>query len=763
MKIVVIGGGPAGLYSAIQMLKLDPSSDITVLERNPRGSTFGWGVVFSDDTLDNFRRADEQTYRQITDKFAHWDDIHVYFGDKLIESRGHGFSGLSRQALLDILEARAEALGAKLVFGQNVENLERFGDADLIVAADGINSGVRASYSSHFQPHLDTRYCKFVWLGTHHVFDAFTFLFKKTEHGWYQAHCYRFDKDMSTFIVECPEDVWRADGIDKMGKEEGIAFCEELFAEYLDGHCLISNADHLRGSAVWLNFSRVSCEHWYHKNIVLVGDAAATAHFSVGSGTKLAMESAIALATHVHGSGDLTSAFEKYVEERRIEVLRLQSAARNSTEWFEQVELKANLEPEQLAYSLITRSQRVSHENLRLRDREYLEDYEKWFAWRATGSIPKKAIPPMFLPFRLREMEIKNRVAVSPMAMYSAVNGTVTDFHFVHFGMRAIGGAGLIFTEMTGVSPEARITPGCAGMYSDENLSAWKRIVNFVHECSGARIGMQLGHAGRKGSTKLGWQGMDEPLDDQNWPVYGPSPIAYGPQNQVPIEMTRDHMDRVRDDFVASAGMAEAAGFDMLELHCAHGYLLSSFISPVANRRRDEYGGTLENRMRFPLEVFDEVRAVWPRSKPISVRISATDWVDGGITVKDSVEIARMLKEHGVDAVDVSAGQVTRDQEPVYGRMFQVPFSERIRIETGIATMAVGNIYEPDHVNSIIAAGRADLCLLARPHLWDPFWTLHAAAELGYEEIKWPDQYLAGKQQLETLSRRAREAQMGPI
>lgn len=763
MKIAVVGGGPGGLYFAIQMRTLDPKCDVTVYERNRRGSTFGWGVVFSDDTLSGFKDADEKTFRQITGRLAHWDDIDVHFGGEVITSSGHGFSGISRQKLLDVLEARALELGASIEFEREVAGVADLADADLIVAADGINSTIRRQFEKEFKPNLDTRYCKFVWLGTHKVFDAFTFLFKQTQNGWYQAHCYRFDKDWSTFIVECPEAVWQADGIDKMSKEDGIAFCERLFAEYLDGHSLVSNASHLRGSAVWINFARVNCEHWHHQNIVLLGDAAATAHFSVGSGTKLAMESAIALAGNIYVHGNLPDALQGYEDQRRIEVLRLQSAARNSTEWFEQVSLKTRLEPQQLAYSLITRSQRVSHENLRLRDRPYLEAFEKWFAERATGKRYKKAVPPMFLPFRLRGLELEHRVVMSPMAMYSAVEGRVTDFHFVHFGMHAMGGAALMFTEMTCVSPEGRISPGCAGMYADDQTAAWKRIVDFVHEATPTKFGMQIGHSGRKGSTRLGWEGDNEPLKTGNWPVMAPSAIPFGKQNQTPKEMTHEDIARVREEFVAAARRADEAGFDMLEIHCAHGYLLSSFISPVTNHRTDEYAGSLKNRMRYPLEVFEAVRAVWPDDKPISVRISATDWVPDGITVEDSVEIARMLRAHGVDAVDVSAGQVTRDQEPVYGRMFQVPFSERIRIEVDIATMAVGNIYEPDHVNSIIAAGRADLCLLARPHLWDPFWTLRAAAQLGYEDIKWPDQYLSGKQQLEILSRRAREAQLGPI
>lgn len=762
MKVVVIGGGPGGLYFASQMLLRNPSHDITILERNARGSTFGWGVVFSEGTLDNFRDADEKTYRQITDTLAHWDDIDVHFGGKVIRSGGHGFCGIARQKLLDILENRALELGATIEFGRDAAELAGLGDADLIVAADGINSTVRRLHEDRFRPNIDRRFCKFIWLGTHRIFEAFTFLFRETEHGWFQAHCYRFGKDMSTFIVECRKETWEAAGINKMSKEEGIAFCEKLFSEYLGGHRLISNADHLRGSAVWLSFPRVNCERWHYRNIVLLGDAAATAHFSVGSGTKLAMESAIALAEALHSAGDLEVALQQYQDTRRLEVLRLQSAARNSTEWFEQVGLKAKLEPEQLAYSLVTRSQRVSHENLRLRDARYLEAFERWFAERETGRVYEKAVPPMFLPLRVRGMEIKNRVGCSPMAMYSAVDGMPNDFHFVHFGTRAMGGAGLMFTEMTCVSPEGRITPGCAGVYNDAQAEAWKRIVDFVHGYD-VRFVMQIGHSGRKGSTKVPWEGEEEPLDDGNWPVVAPSAIPWAPGSAVPHEITPGEMSRICDQFVAATRRANEAGFDMIELHCAHGYLLSSFISPVTNVRRDAWGGSLENRMRYPLEIVDAMRDVWPDEKPMSVRISASDWVPGGITIEDGVEIAAMLKEHDVDFVDVSAGQVTPEQKPVYGRMFQVPFAERIRIDIGMKTMAVGNIYEPDHVNSILAAGRADVCLLARPHLWDPFWTLRAAAQLGYEDVEWPEQYLSGKDQLERLSARAREQQPGPI
>ncbi len=762
MKIICIGGGPGGLFFSILMKKADPSHDVTVIEQNPRGNTFGWGIVFSDGTMENLVAADEETARQTMDTLAHWDDIEVYFKDRVIRSSGHGFIGVGRHAFLDILAKRAENVGVHLEFGRRVECLDAFADADLVVVADGINSRIRTMYADHFKPDIEKRFCKFTWLGTKRLFPAFTFLFEETQYGWFQAHCYRFETGTSTFIVECREETWRAAGLDRMTKPESIAFCERLFAKYLDGHELLHNNPHQRGSAAWINFPRITNEHWFHDNIVLLGDAAATAHFSIGSGTKLALESAIALAKKLgeQQNGNLQTTLAEYEEERRVEVLRLQNAARNSTEWFESVELRSHLYPEQFAYSLLTRSQRVSHENLRLRDKDYLESYEKWLAGAMAWEHTEEPVPPMFLPFRLREMDLVNRIAVSPMAMYSAIDGTPTDFHLVHFGARALGGAGLIFTEMTCTSPDARITPGCAGMWNDKHTEAWRRIVEFVHSHSPAKIAMQLGHAGRKGSTKIPWQSDDDddPLDEGNWPLIAPSPLRFKPKNQIPRAMTRADMDRVRDDFVAAARRAEAAGFDMLELHCAHGYLLSSFISPLTNTRADDYGGSLENRLRYPLEVFDACRAVWPDAKPMSVRISATDWVEGGITVEDAVEVARHFQAHGADVIDVSAGQVSPDQQPVYGRMFQTPFAERIRLEAGIATMAVGNIYEPDHANSIIASGRADLCLLARPHLSNPFWTLHAAADLGYDAQWWTPQYLSGRQQYLRLVERAKNA-----
>ena len=765
MKVAVIGGGPAGLYFALLMKKADPAHQVTVLERNAPDDTFGWGVVFSDQTLGNLRDADPPTYARITDEFAHWDDIDVHHRGAVVTSGGHGFSGIARKTLLHILQERARELGVELRFRCDVSNdadLPKLGltDLDLVVAADGVNSRVRTKYAEHFHPDLDVRLAPFCWLGTTKLFDAFTFLIVENEHGVFQAHAYRYSAERSAFIVECDERSWTAAGFDRMNEAETVAACERMFAPWLDGHPLESNAPHLRSP--WIRFTRVSNERWFHlcaeaAPAVLIGDAAHTAHFSIGSGTKLAMEDAIALARILQAQRELGEALGAYQEERRTDALRLQNAARNSMEWFENVRRYVHLDPQQFAYSLLTRSQRVSHENLRLRDHVYLSGVERWFASRAAGQEPETPPPPMFTPFRLRGLRLENRVVVSPMDMYSAVDGTPNDFHLVHLGSRALGGAGLVFTEMTCVSPEARITLGCTGMYAPEHVEAWRRIVEFVHTYSRAKICLQVGHSGRKGATRLMWEGMDEPLEEGGWEVMGPSPLPYGPRNQVPREMTREDMDVVREQHVRAARMAREAGFDMLELHCAHGYLLSSFITPVSNRRTDEYGGTLENRLRYPLEVFRAMRNVWPEDCPMSVRISATDWVEDGIPADEAVAVARAFAEAGADIIHVSTGQTTPDARPVYGRMFQTPYSDRIRNEAGVPTIAVGNITEADQVNGIIAAGRADLCSLGRPHLADPHWTLHAAAQQGFTDQPWPNQYLSGKSQLERSLKRQQE------
>ena len=761
MKIACVGGGPAGLYLAISMKLRDPAHQVEVFERNPPGVTFGWGVVFSDLTVDNITLNDPVSAQAITDEFARWDDIAVHIGGETVTSGGHGFIGIGRKRLLEILQARARELGVALRFEAECDPADpKWRDYDLVIAADGANSRFRDADADAFGVDVDVRLNKFVWLGTSKVFDAFTFAFEETEHGWIWAHAYRFAPDCSTFIVECSEETWRGFGFDRMSQDESIAACEQLFAKYLDGHGLQSNASHLVGSAAWLNFKRLKCERWSHGNVILLGDAAHTAHFSIGSGTKLALEDAIKLAEVLNRPGlALEDALDEYQAERNLEVLKLQNSARNSTEWFETLGRYLHFEPLQFAYSLLTRSQRISHENLRLRDREWLEGVERWFWKRATNGRSNKTAPPMFAPLKLREMEVANRITVSPMAMYSAVDGVPNDFHFVHLGERALGGAGLVFTEMTCVSPEGRISPGCTGMWNDEHVAGWKRIVDFVHSNSKAKICLQLGHSGAKGSTRLGWEGDNEPLTDGNWPVMAASDVPWSPANQVPRPMTRADMDDVRDQFVAAVRMGIDAGFDMIELHAAHGYLLSGFITPLQNRRTDDYGGTLENRLRFPLEVFEAMRDAWPSDRPMSVRISATDWAGGdAISPEVAVEVGQAFARVGADLIDVSAGQTWDGQQPVYGRMFQTPFSDRIRNEGRLATMAVGNIYEPDHANSILAAGRADLVALARPHLVDPFWTLRAAAQLDYRDVHVPPQYLSGMAQLARNLKREAEA-----
>ena len=771
MKIVCIGGGPAGLYAAMLLKKQDPTHDITVVERNKPYDTFGWGVVFSDATLENMRRCDADTARIIEESFVHWDDIELDFRGRTIRSGGHGFIGIGRKHLLNILQRRCEDVGVRLCFEQDVDSDADFPDADLIIASDGINSKIRTKYASIFKPDIVTRPNRFIWLGTRRLWDAFNFTFEKTEHGWFQAHIYKFDDETSTFIVETPEHVWKAHGLDTADADASVAFCETLFARTLDGHALMTNARHLRGSA-WLNFQRVRCEEWSHFNgrshVVLMGDAVHTAHFAIGSGTKLAIEDAIELANQFakHGATRETipAVLAEYQALRAVDVLRLQNAAWNAMEWFENVgeRYADSLPPEQFMYSLLTRSQRISHENLRLRDKTWLEQFERWFAEQSgvvlAPNMPPP--PPMFTPYTVRGVTLKNRVVVSPMAQYSAVDGVPGDYHLVHLGARAMGGAALVMAEMTCVSPVGRITPGCPGLYTEAQRDAWARIASWIHTNSDAKFGIQIGHSGAKGSTRRMWDGMDQPLPDGNWPLLSASPQQYlAGVSQQSHAMTRDDMVSVTEQFVQSTRWAADAGADWVELHCAHGYLLSSFISPLTNQRDDEYGGTLENRLRYPLEVFRAMRAVWPEQLPMSVRISAHDWVPGGIAPDDAVQIARAFRDAGADMIDCSSGQVSKQEKPVYGRMFQTPFSDRVRNEAGIATIAVGAISEADHVNSIIAAGRADLCAVARPHLANPAWTLTEAARIGFTRLSWPVQYRSAKPQMESLFAREKAAQ----
>jgi len=801
MKIVCIGGGPAGLYFALLMKQLGAHHDVSVVERNKPYDTFGWGVVFSDATMDNMREWDRDTADTIEQSFAHWDDIELQFKGRTIRSGGHGFVGIGRKKLLNILQARCEALDVKLVFETEADSDADYPDADLVIASDGINSRIRTKYASVFKPDIVTRPNRFIWLGTKKVYEPFTFLFEKTEHGWFQAHIYQFDASTSTFIVECPEPVWLAHGLDKADPDQSVAFCEKLFAANLQGERLMTNARHLRGSA-WINFQRVKCEQWSmfngHSHVVLMGDAVHTAHFAIGSGTKLALEDAIELTRQFKEQGDsaenIPAVLARYQTLRAVDVIRLQNAAWNAMEWFEVCGERYcdQLEPEQFMYSMLTRSQRISHENLRLRDKAWLEGFERWFAERggaataawgssaaagppqggaappgggedrggaATAAWGSTSLPPMFTPYTVRGVTLKNRVVVSPMAQYSCSDGVPGDYHLVHLGARAMGGAGMVVAEMTCPSADARITPGCPGLWNAAQRDGWKRIVEVVHRETDAKIAIQLGHAGAKGSTNAPWQGAgaDRPLAAGTWPLIAPSPQPYlADGGQVPRAMNRTDMDRVRDDFVRSARFAAEAGFDWLELHCAHGYLLSAFISPLTNRRSDEYGGTLAKRLRYPLEVFAAVRQAWPQDKPMSVRISAHDWVEGGITPTDAVQIARAFKAAGADMIDCSSGQVSAGQKPIYGRMYQTPFADRIRNEAGIATIAVGAISEADHVNSIISAGRADLCAIARPHLANPAWTLTEAAKIGFTGVAWPKQYETAKSQMHANFQRER-------
>ena len=754
MKVSVLGGGPAGLYFSILLKNARPDCRIDLYERNRADDTFGFGVVFSDQTLDIFRRYDPISHAAILANFAYWDDIAVCFKGDVIRVGGNGFCGCSRQTLLTLLQQRAAGLGVNLHFQREVDDPGEFADSDLIVAADGINSRMRARFEGHFEPSVDLRPNKFVWMGSTRPLDAFTFFFRETAYGVFIAHCYQYEQGHSTWVIETDPETWTRAGFESMSEVQSAQFLEGVFREELAGHKLITNR------SLWRNFPMIRNKRWVKDNMVLLGDAKATAHFSIGAGTKLAMEDAIALfeAFNQHGD-DVTAALGAFERDRREDVEKTQHAANVSLVWFEHLARFWNYDPIKFAFGLMTRSKSITYDNLAMRAPQFVRRVTENFAEeQLRRGLPVRGmdVPPMFQPFRLRDMELANRVALSPMCMYSADEGLPDDWHLVHLGARALGGAGLIFTEMTNVSSDARITKGCAGLYSDEQEAAWTRVVEFVHLHSTAKLCMQLGHAGRKGATKLMWEGMDEPLEEGGWPIISASAVPYLPHSPVPRAMTREDMDRVKADFVQAAQRAERAGFDMLELHCGHGYLLASFISPLTNRRTDAYGGSLENRLRFPLEIFRAIRAVWPPAKPMSVRISATDWKEGGLTGEESVEVARQFAEAGCDLLDVSTGQTVYDAEPVFGRMFQTPFSDRIRNEAGIATMAVGAISSADQINTILAAGRADLVAIGRGHLIDPSLTNRAAAWYGLDVPVAPQYELGYRAQI-SLARRERE------
>jgi anthraniloyl-CoA monooxygenase len=758
MQVHVIGGGPAGLYFAILMKKAWPDTQITVFERNRADDTFGFGVVFSDETLDTFRAYDPESYHAITDNFAYWDDIEIHFKNAVHRIGGNGFCGCARTTLLRLLQERARALGVTMRFETEIDaSLAAHKDADLIVAADGINSAIRDSRRDHFGTKIDLRPNKFAWMGSTRSFDAFTFFFRETEYGIFIAHCYQYEPHRSTWVMEVQADTFARAGLEYLDEAQSARFLETIFSRELQGHKFLINR------SMWRNFPRVSNAHWVKDNIVLLGDAKATAHWSIGSGTKLAMEDAIALfnAFRETKGRDVPAALTRFETTRRDEVERTQHAADVSLVWFEHVDRFWGMDPDRFAFGLMTRAKAITYDNLRLRASSFVDRVDRVVARDVDNQgftvDTEKPTVPMFQPFRLRGMTLDNRVVVSPMCQYSAHDGLPNDWHLVHYGARAIGGAGLLFTEMTDVSAEARITYGCTGMYTDAQEAAWKRIVDFVHTNSTTKFCLQLGHAGRKGATKLMWEGVDEPLEQGAWPIVSASAIPYFPDSQIPRAMTRADMDKVIADCVAAVERAERAGFDMVELHAAHGYLLASFISPLTNARTDDCGGTLENRMRFPLEVFRAMRAVWPVEKPMSVRVSATDWADGGLSSDDAVVVAQMFADCGCDLIDVSSGQTVPESKPVFGRMFQTPFSDQIRNEAGIATMCVGAITTADQVNTIVAAGRADLVALARPHLVDPAFAMKAAAWYGAADIHCPPQYLAGRDQVFRNSVRDRQ------
>jgi anthraniloyl-CoA monooxygenase len=741
MKIRVLGGGPAGLYFALLMKRDWPAHDIAMHERNRADDTFGFGVVFSDETLQTLAAADAATHRAIVAHFATWDDIEIRFKGTRHRIGGNGFCGCARQTLLTLLQDRCRDLGVTLCFQSSFDDLSQFADADLIVAADGINSTIRDRHAAHFQPSIDLRPNRFAWMGSTRPLDAFTFSFRETPWGIFIAHAYQYQPGRSTWIFETDAETFARAGLDDVTEADSARLMGDLFAEDLDGHALLTNR------SVWRNFPMIRNARWTMGNVVLLGDAKGSAHFSIGSGTKLAMEDAVALHTSFRRHAGVAEALADFETARRLDVEKTQHAADVSLVWFEHVKRFWHMHPTQFAFGVMTRSRAITYDNLRLRAPDFVDAADRVFAAQA-GANTDAPVPPMFQPIALRGMHLPNRVVVSPMCMYSATEGVVDDFHLVHYGSRALGGAGLMFTEMTCVTPHGRITPGCAGLYSDEQEAAWARIVRFVHDRSDTKFCLQLGHSGRKGATKLMWDGIDQPLESGGWDIVAPSALPYYPYSVVPRAIERDEMDAIRDAFVAAVRRGARIGFDMLELHAAHGYLLASFISPLTNRRTDAYGGSLDNRLRYPLEVFDAMRAVWPADKPMSVRISATDWKEGGITGDDAVLIAQAFAEHGCDLIDVSTGQTVHDASPVYGRMFQTPFAEQIRNEASLRTMCVGNITSADQVNTILAAGRADLVALGRPHLTDPYFTMRAAAQYGVDGPPTAPQYRPGREQL---------------
>ncbi|MEU4728992.1 FAD-dependent monooxygenase [Streptomyces sp. NPDC023588] len=762
MRVAVIGGGPGGLYFAALAQQLSPQWEITVWERNARDDAFGFGVVFSDETLDGIAQADPVVFEAMSAQFARWSDIDVRYGGEVHVSGGHGFAALDRNRLREILQGRCAELGVEVRYGTEAPPVaELSGAYDLVVAADGIRSAVRERYAGTFRPDLDERSCRYMWLSTDRVFEAFTFIVEKRDFGSVQVHAYPYDDRRSTFIVEMAQEDWRRAGFAALADREfargesdeaSVRLLEEILADHLDGHRLIPNA------SKWIRFTTVRNASWHHGNVVLLGDAAHTAHFSIGSGTKLAMEDSLALVACLHEHPDVGSALAAYEAERRPVVESTQRAAQASLEWFENVGRYTAQAPPQFAFNLLTRSRRVTYDNLRVRDEEFTAAVDAWHADRSALTTARPGataaqvsatatVPPMFRPFRLGGLLLRNRVVAPPVALYCARDGVPGDFELVHLSTRALGGSGLVFAGMTAVSAAGRATPGCPGLYTDEQEAAWRRITDFVHGQSDACLGVQLTHAGRRAATGVPRSdGRAVPLGPDGWPLIAASPLAWGEHAAVPREATRQDMDAVLRDFAAAARRADRAGFDALELQYGHGHLMSGFLSPLTNARTDAYGGNLTGRLRFPLEVLGAVRAVWPTGKALVVRISAADWAEGGTSEADAVEIARALGGAGADAVEVSTGEVVAHERPRYGRSYQTPYADLIRNATALPTIAVGAISTYDDVNSIILAGRADLCAVGRAQLHDPLWTLHAAAAQDYSgpAAPWPASWRAG-------------------
>ncbi len=735
MKITILGGGPAGLYCALLLKKANPGHDITIVERNPADVTYGWGVVFSDRTLNAFQRADAKTYEQITSHFVMWDAIDVHYRGELLRCGGHVIASISRKQLLHILQSRCQELGVTLHFHREIQHLSDLGDYDLLIAADGINSLARKTYASFFKPVIEEGNAKYIWLGTDKVLDAFTFIFRENEHGLFQVHAYPSSGIGSTFIVECDEATWLGACLNTASEQESLGYCEQLFAADLNGAKLLSN------NSRWVSFPTLKTQTWHHQQIVLLGDAVHTAHFSIGSGTKLAMEDAIALANALEQHQALEKALNEYELERKPVIETFQRAAGESQTYFETIKRYLNLDPMLFTFQLLTRSGRISYDDLKLRDARFGDAVDRWYLHRAQAEtdqqevslpnnfrFPLVAPSPLFASLGLRELMLSNRLVLMqehPAKQKRTISTTITadelvkestpgDRHAAQLQLCALSGAGLIITETVAISAEARITPDDVGVYAEEHVSAWASILKIVHDSSAAKVAVQLSHAGRRGSTRPRETGLDRPLRSGNWPLLSASPIPYTAQSQVPKEMDRTEMDRVCDEFVRATRRAQEAGFDLLQLHFAHGYLLASFLSPLTNLRDDEYGGDLDRRMRFPLEVFDAVRTAWPDDKPLSVALSANDYVKGGTTVEDAVGVARALKNHGCDMLEVLAGQTTIASEPIYGRGFLTSLSDRIRNEGGIPTMVGGYLTTSNEVNTILAAGRADVCIMER-------------------------------------------------